>query len=314
MSDELHNKLGVPQGSILGPLLFILYINDIPNCIEHCQVRLFADDTLIFAIADTVEDATQKINHDLERIYRKLCQNKLKLNVNKTKAMIITNKKIDKSNVNIIINGSKIQIESEIKYLGVIIVEKLNFDRNINRVCQSVGQKVNVLNRLRNELNTNQKLTLYKSLIVPHFNYCASILFISSTTDLNRLQILQNKCLRQILRANNYTESQAMLSALNLMSVVQLINFRTLILIYKIVNGQAPSYLTQKIKFRSANQNMILRNANEICPSNMIKYCSQNSLLYRGVKLFNSLPDEIKTEENITKFQSSLRDFIIQNF
>ena len=313
VSDKLDNRLGVPQGSILGPLIFILYINDIPNCLKYCHAKLFADDALVFNISDTIEEATAKINHDLDLIYTKLCQNKLKLNVTKTKVMIITNKKIDRSNINIYINGTRLDIENEIKYLGVVIDDKLNFEKNINNVCKKVGQKVNVMNRLRNELNFNQKLTLYKAIIEPHFNYCASILFISNVTDLNRLQILQNKCLRQILRANNYTESQFMLRELNLMSVVQLINFRTLILIYKIVNGQAPSYLTDRIVYKNANHNLVLRNSNEICLTNMIKSCSQNSLFYKGIKLFNSLPNEIKNQNTITKYQNSLKNYIKQN-
>ena len=159
----------------MGPILFILYINDIPQYLEHCQARLFADDTLIYIVSDSIEDATTKMNHDLSIISHKLCQNKLKLNVSKTKAMIITNGNIDKNNIDLNINGEKIEIEHKIKYLGVIIDDKLSFDQNVNHVCRKVGLKVNVLNRLRNELNPNQKLTLYKAIIEPHFNYCASI-------------------------------------------------------------------------------------------------------------------------------------------
>lgn len=239
ISNELNNKLGVPQRSILGLLLFILYINDIPRCLKHCLAKLFVDDTLIYIVSDTIEDATSKINHDLETISKRLCQNKLKSNVNKTKAIVITNKNIDRNNINLYINQTKLEIEHKIRYLGVIIDDKLCFDKNINHVCRKVGQKVNVLNRLRNELNIEQKLTLLKSIIEPHFNYCASILFLSNTTDLHRLQIIQNKCLRQILR--------------------------TLKFVYKIIKGQAPQYLTERIKYKNENQTRILRNSNEIC-------------------------------------------------
>lgn len=74
ISNELNNSLGVSQGSILGPILFILYINDIPRSLEHCQSKLFADDTLIYIVSDTIEDATSKISHDLDLISKKLCQ------------------------------------------------------------------------------------------------------------------------------------------------------------------------------------------------------------------------------------------------
>lgn len=80
-STELENKLGVPQGSILGPLLFILYINDLPNCLKYSMIKMFADDTLIYVIEDSIEEATRRINEDLNSLFIKLCQNKLKLNV-----------------------------------------------------------------------------------------------------------------------------------------------------------------------------------------------------------------------------------------
>lgn len=91
VSEPRENNLGVPQGSILGPLLFILYINCITTCFKHCTVKMFADDTFVYISANNIEEATQKLNEDLDRLFDKLCQIKLKLNVNKTKAMIITN-------------------------------------------------------------------------------------------------------------------------------------------------------------------------------------------------------------------------------
>lgn len=187
-SNERANNLGVPQGSVLGPLLFILYINGISNCLKHCNIKIFADDTLVYIIADKIEEATQKLNEDLNILFNKLCQNKLKLNVDKTKVMIITNKKVDRNNVNIYIGSTRLEIEKEIKYLGVIIDDGLKFEANIDHVCKKIGKKVNVLSRLRNELNKSQKEYLYETLIQPHFTYCASILYLSSDTNISRLQ------------------------------------------------------------------------------------------------------------------------------
>ena len=90
----------------------------------------------------------------------------------------------------------------EIKYLGVILDEKLKFDKNINYLCMKLGQKLNIMNRLRNDLNCQQKLGIYKSIIQPHFDYCSSIIFLSNKSNIARLQKIQTKILRQIVKAN----------------------------------------------------------------------------------------------------------------
>lgn len=314
ISNELENNLGVPQGSILGPLLFILYINFISSCLKYCSVKMFADDTLVYLVADSAEEAMQKINEDLILLYDKLCQYKLKLNVEKTKVVVITNKKIEKNNINIFMNGTRLDIESEIKYLGVIIDNELKFDKNIDHVCKKIGIKVNVLSRLRNELNTRQKIHLYKTLIQPHFTYCASILYLSSDASINRLQNLQIKCMRQILSANKTITVETLFENLNFMNVNQTIVFRTLLFIYKIVKGQAPSYLTDRIKCRNEIHKRNLRNGDEIEVTTAMKACSQNSLFYKGIRLFNSIPKVIRDAENFAKLEKLLETHVRKNF
>lgn len=122
-------------------------------------------------------------------------------------------------------------------------------DKNINHICKKVGQKISVLGRLRNDLNNEQKLYLYKSIIQSHFSYCATIIYLSNSTNIERLQKLQNKCMRLILKTDRFRHSRDMLTKFKIMSVSQLITFQTLIFINEIVNGQAPNYLKNKIKY-----------------------------------------------------------------
>lgn len=314
-SCELNNNLGVPQGSILGPLLFILYINDLGNCLRYCRIKMFADDTLIFIICDSVIDACQLLNDDLSILFDKLCMHKLKLNVKKTKAMIISNRRsTDISDIVIKIKQEKIDLVDQIKYLGVVIDKKLNFTENVNYLCKKVGKKVNVLSRLRNQLNCQQKIMLYKTLIQPHFTYCSSILFLSNQNDLRRMQVMQNRCMRNILRLDRFSHEKDMLDTLNLLSVSHLIKFNTLIFVNKIVNGRAPSYLTNRVKKNSENERKnTLRNRNNIELINATKMCSQNSLYYKGFALYNSLPNGIKDEKSVYKFKSLLREHVRQN-
>lgn len=255
------------------------------------------------------------MNEDLGRLYDKICQNRLKLNVNKTKAMIITNRRIiDMSNVNIKVAGSRIQIEKCIKYLGVFIDDKLRFRDNILNVCAKTGRKVGVLSRLRNELNMQQKISIYRSIVEPHFTYCASILFLANDGEIGRMQKLQNKCMRNILKLNRRSNVRGMLNTLEFMSVSQLIVFNTLILIFKMVRGQCPEYLCEKIKFRGDDEfRSRLRNRNDIEKIRATKKSTQNSVFFRGIELFNNLTDELRNETSIEKFKTKLRKYVTEN-
>lgn len=308
-SNEITNNLGVPQGSILGPLLFLIYINDIGNCLEFCQIRMFADDTLIFVAEDNIDEAIVKINTDLDSLYHKICMNKLKLNIRKTKVLIIDNKNsLNKYESNIKINNVNLDIVDHVKYLGVIIDENLSFKNHLSYISGKIGSKINVLSRLRNELNCQQKITIYKSIIEPHFTYCASIIFLLTDNDFNRLQILQNKCMRTILKAKKDTHIKTMLNILNFTKIKDMVQMYTMIFIHKILNNLTPMYLREKIKFAEENERKsTLRSRNDIIIENFTKKCTQNSLFYSGLRMYNSLPSEIKDEKSIHKFKSKLK-------
>lgn len=141
-SNESTNELGVPQGSILGPFLFIIYINDLPEYLLNCEISLFADDTLIYIRSKNIDQAIEKLNCDLNIMADKLNQYKLKLNVNKTKAIIILgNKQINQHMLNIKINDEIIEVVNEIKYLGIIIDNELNFNSNTEHVQKKNRKK-----------------------------------------------------------------------------------------------------------------------------------------------------------------------------
>src|ERR1044071_2728703 len=201
--------------------------------------------------------------------------------------MIISNRKIDRNNVNIFINDSRLEIENEIKYLGIILDDKLKFTKNVEYLCKKIGKKTNVISRLRNELSMGQKAMLYKTIVEPHFFYCSSILFLCTNDDIDRLQVLQNKCMRNILKMDRFTSTEILTETLEVLSVKQIILYRTLIFIHKIVNGFTPKYLSSKIRYRNDANKKNLRNANLIMLSSATKACSQNSLFYKGIKLLN---------------------------
>jgi hypothetical protein len=179
-SSELPNELGVAQGSCLGPSLFFFYMNRIYEAVGNdCKFNLFADDTLISVAENSLEEAVTKINKTLESLSKWFKQYKLKLNAEKTKYMVITYRKnIQIDTVRVRIDDVELERVTEIKYLGVIIDDKLKFDSNVEYIIKKAAKKVILIGRL--SLTTTSKIMLYKSIVAPHFEYCSSILFLAN--------------------------------------------------------------------------------------------------------------------------------------
>lgn len=306
------NELGVPQGSVLGPLLFNLYINDISTVINKCSVHLFADDTMITASGDNIHEIINVINEDLSNFSTWLKYNKLKLNVEKTKFMIIGHNTEIHDDVKI--DDTKIEEVAEFKYLGVILDDKLSFKSNINFVIKKIAKKVGFLGRLSKKLSSWSILTVFKTIIAPHIDYCSTMLFMNNDTDLKRLQLLQNRAMRLILKCNRRTHIDDMLKTLNFQSVKQRIYFNTLLMIYKIKNKLLPAYLSNIVVYNSEIYDRCLRRRSHFRLPAFKKSGHQQSVFFKGLDLFNKLPDEVRRSRNIFDFKKKCNKYVKENF
>lgn len=282
-----------------------------PNVLKNSEIILYADDTLIFTKADTGNECYERLKNDMIDINMWLKMNKLKLNENKTKIMEMNMT----SDINFEINDQIIEKVTEIKYLGFIIDKNLKFKEHVEYMCKKIGKKIGFFKRIRKQISIFTAINIYNTIIKPHFEYGSTILYTCCTiTQIERLQKLQNKAMRAILKCNRYTPITAMLDALQWLNVKQRLEFNTLIFIQKMKKGDAPDYLTDQIKYVRDVQPYSLRNDENFRLQHMATTAMQRSLFYKGLKLYNMLPNNVKLESNIRVFRKNCAHLVKTNF
>ncbi|CAF0861672.1 unnamed protein product, partial [Brachionus calyciflorus] len=200
-SEPLDIRLGVPQGSVLGPLFFLLFINDLSKYLDNITVKLFADDTTIINCADNIEDLLSHFSLAIKKLILWCDLNRIDINWDKTKVMFVTNKK----NVNIPeklkIEGSEIEVVDNFKLLGITIDNKLNFLKYVSDLRNSINKRIYSIDRLF-YLSHKVRLQFFKSFVLPYFDYCMTISIYFPKKAIQKLANTYYYCVHKLLHLN----------------------------------------------------------------------------------------------------------------
>lgn len=312
-SARIAIQCGVPQGSILGPLFFILYINDLPNASHLVKPLLFADDTSIcYASSDPIVLATV-LNEALLNISTWMKANKLSVNIDKTNYIIFqpTQKK-STYEILLLLDDRLITQKKQIKFLGVLLDENLSWKPHINYVCKKVSKSIGVIYRARFNLSKSTKLSLYYTLIYPYLIYCNTIWSSTYVSNLKRLQILQKRIVRLLTSSSFLAHTAPLFKKLKILDINKINSFCTGIFMYSYHNKLLPPPFLNLFSTSNQFHNYNTRNADtyrsHACRTNI----KQFTMLSRGPKLWNSLPDTVKNAGTLNCFRNRIRKYLLQ--
>ena len=298
---------GVPQGSILGPLLFNVFINDIFFLDCDCHIYNYADDNCISYSSDTIDDIRKFLTKDIIVLMNWFKQNSLKANPVKFQTMLISSHGCDVDGLMINVQNTTISSTEIMKVLGVKIDNKLNFTEHISDVCIKAGRQLNILQRLKRVLYYKSRMVICKSFIMSNFNYCPIVWMFTGKKSLDRIENIQKRALRFVL--DDYRSSYHDLLIQTEVPGIKIMTLRLLAIeVFKCVNKLNPEYLNEMFTMKKCPYNFRDTSILERSKSNTTRYGLKSFRNY-GAKIWNLLPNNCKSAVSLDDFKNMIKSW-----
>ena len=306
MSKEETVEAGVPQGSILGPILFICFTNDLPQNFSNCKIVSYADDTQILVSGRNSKDIKKQLERLISIAQSWYTDNSLLINAGKTEVIIVSRMK-QKVNFKIeVVEGGKkekLEVLNSIKVLGIHIDDKLSWNKQVKEVNKKSKFAVRNLNRISQLLPVKTSVLLYNTLVACHFNYADTVWAGCGKLNENKLQRTQNSAVKSMLGMSKYSSATEALQKTHLMPLAEKRKIHEGVYTHKSLSGNFPDAICRQYKQQQSLVNNRSSHRQILRIPRHTTELYKKSPFYRTVATWNSVPQGIKEAETTSTFK-----------
>lgn len=306
---------GIPQGSVLGPLLYSIYVNDLQKCITRCQVLQFADDTTIYCTGSNLTSMADDINFDLDKLFHYFTSNKLALSSAKTVGILFERPKINIPQIPVIkLNNVAITLSDTVKLLGVHLDRHLTWSIHINQIFNEISKYCYILNMVKHFLPFDALKMMYFGLIHSRLTYGILLWGSANANVLDPLNKIHKKTIRHINNAKYNASSSPLFAKCKILNLADLFKLECLKTMHRLHNNTLPLKLAN---FFSINANIHAHNtrqANSVHFNQFRLQSSLNSFLHQSPKLWLDVPLGLRSNPRRSSMVAWYRNLKLSNY